>query len=175
MPYITTVSEEDAPPELWKLHQEILRTTGLAEVPNLFRCASLDSDISRWIWEGSKTVMLRESTIPRRLKELLAVVVSETNACQYCIDRHSSVLSALGFDEGLIGELRRDHTNTSLSDEEKAALDFALKITNNAHKVVEKDLELLREQYGYTDQQILEIVTVTSFFNFVNRFVMALA
>ena len=174
MPYLETRLGEKAPAELRALHEEIVKTVGLSEVPNLYRCASLDYDLSKWMWEGSKTVMLRESTIARPLKELIAVVVSETNACQYCVDRHSSVLRAMGFEEELIGALGRDHRSAQLSPAEKAALDFAVKVTRNAYKVTEKDHALLRS-HGYTDPQILEIATVASLFNFVNRFVLALS
>ena len=83
-------------------------------------------------------------------------------------------LRTIGFEEELIGALGRDHRSAQLSTAEKAALDFAVKVTRNAYKVTEKDHALLRS-HGYTDPQILEIATVASLFNFVNRFVLALS
>ncbi len=85
-----------------------------------------------------------------------------------------SILRAIGFEEELIGALGRDHRSAQLSLAEKAALDFALKVTRNAYKVTEKDHTRLRS-HGYTDPQILEIAAVASLFNFVNRFVLALS
>jgi len=52
-------------------------------------------------------------------------------------------------------------------------LDFALKITNESYKIYEKDHENLKK-YGLTEQQILEVISVASLHNFVNRFVDAL-
>ncbi len=119
MPYLDTRLGEKAPAELRALHQEIVKTAGFAEVPNIYQCASLDYDLSKWMWEGTKTVMLRESAIARPQKELIAVVVSEANACQYCVDRHCSILRAIGFEEELIGALGRDHRSAQLSLAEK--------------------------------------------------------
>ncbi len=65
MPYLETRLGEKAPAELRALHEEIVKTAGLAEVPNIYQCASLDYDLSKWMWEGTKTVMLRESAIAR--------------------------------------------------------------------------------------------------------------
>ena len=174
MAYIKTLSKTEAPARLRKLHKEIEETLGIPEVPNIFKCASLDYDISKWIWQGFKTVLARNSSIPRPLKDQIAVVVSKNNSCQYCVDAHNLALQAMGFDSEKTDELNRDYRTSSLSEEEKAALDFAIKISNNAYRVTEKDHQELREKHGYSDQQILEIVTVASVFDFVNRFVLAL-
>jgi len=48
-----------------------------------------------------------------------------------------------------------------------------LKVTNESHKITEKDHENLKK-YGMTEQQILEVISVASLFNFINRFVDAL-
>jgi len=69
--------------------------------------------------------------------------------------------------------LGNDYQSSSISDKEKAILDFALKITNESYKIIEKDHENLKK-YGMTEQQILEVISIASLFNFINRFVDAL-
>ena len=84
------------------------------------------------------------------------------------------MLKAIGFDSKKIEELNIDYQSSSFSEKDKAILDLALKVSNESYKILEKDHENLRTKYGMTDQQILEVITIASLFNFINRFVDAL-
>ena len=175
MPRIKTLSWDEAPPRLQEVYTEIVDTLGTPDVPNIFQCASLDVDICNWLRMGYKILLGRDSSIPRHLKEKIVLVVSTNTACQYCVDVHTSMVQSMGFDPSTIDDLSREHQSATLSDKENAALKLAVKISNEAYKVTEKDHEELRERHGYTDQQILEIVAIGSAFDFVNRFVSALS
>jgi len=170
MAYVKTIQSTEAKTPLKELYQEIENTLGF--IPNAFKSASNDYEITKWFWQGVKTIMLRESSIPRSLKEAIALV-SKNNSCSYCVGAHTMALKAVGFDSKKIEGLNQDYKSSGISDKEKAILDFALKITNESYKIYEKDHENLKK-YGLTEQQILEIITVASAFNFVNRFVDAL-
>jgi len=171
MAFVKTIQTKEAKTPLKELYQEIENTLGF--VPNAFKSASNDYEIAKWFWQGVKTIMLRESSISRSLKESIALVVSKNNSCSYCVGAHNMALKALGFDTKKIEGLNQNYQSSGISDKEKAILDFALKITNESYKIYEKDHENLKK-YGLTEQQILEIITVASAFNFVNRFVDAL-
>jgi len=174
MAYIKTVPKEEAQSPLKELYQEIEDTIGFNKIPNAFTAASIDYDITKWVWQGAKNIVLSDSSIPRHLKEAIALVVSKNNACKYCVGAHNMMLKAIGFDSKKIEELNIDYQSSSLSEKEKAVLDLALKVSNESYKILEKDHENLRTKYGMTDRQILEVITIASFFNFINRFVDAL-
>ena len=174
MAYIKTVPKAEAQSPLKELYQEIEDAIGIKKIPNALMASSIDYDITRWVWQGVKNFMLRDSSIPRHMKETIALVVSKNNACKYCVGAHSMMLKAIGFDSKKIEELNRDYQSSSLSEKEKTVLDLALKISNESYKILEKDHENLRTRYGMTDQQILEVITIASLFNFINRFVDAL-
>jgi len=171
MVFVKTIQTQEAKTPLKEIYQEIENTLGF--LPNAFKSASNDYEITKWFWQGVKTIMLRESSIPRSLKEAIALVVSKNNSCSYCVGAHNMALKAVGFDSKKIEGLNLNYQSSEISDKEKAILDFALKITNESYKIYEKDHENLKK-YGLTEQQILEIITVASAFNFVNRFVDAL-
>jgi len=114
------------------------------------------------------------TSLPRSLKEAIAVVVSKNDSYKYCIGAHNMMLNAIGYDSKKIEELNKDYLSSSLSEKEKAVLDLALKISNESYKVSEKDHENLKTKHGMTDQQILEIITISSVFNFINRFANAI-
>ncbi len=174
MTFIKTIPKEEAQSPLKELYQEIEDTFGIKKVPNAFISSSIDPEITRWVWQGLKTIMFRDSSIDKPLKETIALVVSKNNACSYCVGAHSMMLKAIGYDSKKIEELNNDYQSSSLSEKEKAILDLALKVSNESYKILEKDHENLRTKYGMTDHQILEVITIASLFNFINRFVDAL-
>jgi len=173
MTFIKTIPKEEAQSPLKELYQEIEDTIGMKKIPNGLMAASIDYDIAKWVWQGEKNIMLRDSSITRHLKEIIAIVVSKNNACSYCVGAHNMMLKAIGFDSKKIEELNNDYQSSSLSEKEKAVLDFSLKVTNESHKITEKDHENLKK-HGMTEQQILEVISVACLFNFINRFVDAL-
>jgi len=64
---VKTTQTTEAQPPLRDLYQEIEETVGF--IPNVFKSSSNDYEITKWLWQGLKTIMLRESSIPRSLKE----------------------------------------------------------------------------------------------------------
>jgi uncharacterized peroxidase-related enzyme len=71
-------------------------------------------------------------------------------------------------DEELAAALRRDYTQAKLSDQDRAMLDYAAKLTMNPAKVCPQDLERLRD-VGFDDRGILQINLIASWFNYINR------
>jgi uncharacterized peroxidase-related enzyme len=64
--------------------------------------------------------------------------------------------------------LRRDYTQAKLSDQDRAMLDYAAKLTRHAWKVTPDDLDRLR-RVGFDDRGILQINLIASWFNYINR------
>lgn len=71
-------------------------------------------------------------------------------------------------DAELAGQLARDYTNAKLDAADRAMLDYAAKLTRHAARVTPADLERLHE-VGFTDQAILQINLIASWFNYINR------
>lgn len=174
MARIKIISEEEAQSPLKELYQQIKSDTGIETVPNLLAASSIDHELMNLLWQSFKTIMLRNSKLPRHLKEMIGVIVSKTNSCQYCCNAHNFFLKAIGYDDKKVEELNEDYQSSSLSEKDKAILDLAVKITNNAWKITDEEMELLKEKFGITDVEILEIVNVASYFNYVNRLADAL-
>jgi alkylhydroperoxidase family enzyme len=64
--------------------------------------------------------------------------------------------------------LRRDYTQAPLTDQDRARLDYAAKLTRQAWKVTPEDLDQLRG-VGFDDRGILQINLIASWFNYINR------
>jgi len=84
------------------------------------------------------------------------------------VESHAEFLRLVSLDEELAAALRRDYREASLSDADRAMLDYVAKLTKSPARVARKDIEGLRE-VGFTDQAILQINLIASWFNYINR------
>ena len=64
--------------------------------------------------------------------------------------------------------LARGHREAELAVEDRAMLDYAVKLTLTPWEVCDGDVERLRE-VGFDQAAILDICQVVSYFNYVNR------
>jgi uncharacterized peroxidase-related enzyme len=64
--------------------------------------------------------------------------------------------------------LARDYTQANLNEADRAMLDYAAKLTQVPARVSPSDLQRLRD-VGFTDQAILQINLIASWFNYINR------
>ena len=81
---------------------------------------------------------------------------------------HGEFLRAVTRDDLLVYHLQHDHTQAQVDEQERAMLDFAVKLNGEPGKFSERDTRALRDA-GFDDLAILDIVMVVSLFNFMNR------
>ncbi|MCI2424817.1 peroxidase-related enzyme [Candidatus Acetothermia bacterium] len=117
-----------------------------------------------------QTLIFDPSPLSRRERELIAVAVSTSNQCEYCITHHKEHLRRLGLSEEEINAAGDDHHR--LSAREQAILSFAKQLTLSPGKT-EREMNALRS-IGLTDREILDLTLVTAYFNFVNRIALGL-
>ena len=78
--------------------------------------------------------MKGDSTLTKAEREAIAVVVSVTNDCAYCIAAHSAALRKLTKDPALADQIAADHGKADIPDRMKRALDYAVKLHANAQR-----------------------------------------
>lgn len=71
-------------------------------------------------------------------------------------------------DEALAAQIRADYRTAPITDAERAMLDFAAQISVDATAVTRETLDGLRG-HGFTDEGILQITLIASWFNYINR------
>tara|TARA_Y100000590_G_scaffold427724_1_gene538214 strand:- start:287 stop:535 length:249 start_codon:yes stop_codon:yes gene_type:complete len=67
-----------------------------------------------------------------------------------------------------VDQLKSDYTKADLTAGQKAALDYAVKLTESPGKMAKSDLTPLREA-GFDDRGILDINQIVAYFAYVNR------
>ena len=68
----------------------------------------------------------------------------------------------------MVVALRRDYTTAPISEQDRAMLDYVVKLTKDATKCSPQDHARLRE-VGFDDRGILQITLIASWFNYINR------
>lgn len=62
-------------------------------------------------------------------------------------------------DDELAAALRTDYTTANVNPQDRAMLDFVVKMTKHAYKMTEGDVQRLRD-VGFDDRGILQIVMI---------------
>ncbi|MEW5723376.1 MAG: carboxymuconolactone decarboxylase family protein [Thermodesulfobacteriota bacterium] len=98
------VSEQEATGKVKGVYDDIKATKGIDFVPNFWKALSVNPDHLEAVWQKLKTVM-KPGKLDYMTKEMIALAVSITNNCEYCIHSHSAALKRLGLDNQAIGEI----------------------------------------------------------------------
>ena len=98
MAIISLVTEEQANEQVLNIYKDIKKVFGLPFVPNLFKAMGNNPEQLEATWNQFKVIM-GPGELSKREKELVAMAVSVTNNCEYCIHAHSAALKGLGLDD----------------------------------------------------------------------------
>jgi len=71
-------------------------------------------------------------------------------------------------DSELVESIKYDYDKAPLNAQDRAMLDFAIRLTEDATKIRKTDLDGLRS-VGFDDVAILQITLIASWFNYINR------
>lgn len=176
MAHIQTISETDATGELAEIYSGITRNRGkIAEVHSI---QSLNPPTIPAHMELYRTVMFAHSPLSRAEREMMAVVVSVANGCDYCIAHHRAALLHFWKDLARCDALEQqarsgafDDPHLGLSPREVRLCRFARQVTNDP--AAGEDGSVVAE-LALTDREALDATLVVGYFNFVNRIVLTL-
>jgi uncharacterized peroxidase-related enzyme len=68
----------------------------------------------------------------------------------------------------MVEALKKDYATAPISAQDRAMLDYVVKLTKDATKVWKDDIDGLRAA-GFDDRGILQITLIASWFNYINR------
>ncbi|GAB4363449.1 MAG: peroxidase-related enzyme [Calditrichia bacterium] len=166
MPWISVIEENEASEELLNLYEQIIKKRG--NLSNIMKVQSHNPPAMQAHLDLYMTLMFRKSGLSREQREMIAVIVSRANRCQYCLNHHSEALNFYWKDKRRLQNFLNDFRSSDISEPEKAMLEYALKLTLHPNQILEEEVIHLREN-GFHDGDILDINMITSYFNFVNR------
>ena len=171
MARIQTIEKQRTNDAVRPIYEEIEKAFG--RVPNIFKTYAHFPPLLKANWEKLKAVMMGGS-LRRELKEAIALVVSDANACQYCIAAHGLALRQLGFTKESIDALVKNVSAVGFEPKEQKILELARKSTRDANSVTDQDIEELR-RLGWSESEIVEAQGVMELYTGFNKFLDSLA
>jgi AhpD family alkylhydroperoxidase len=107
---VRPVNEDEATGLVREIYDDIRRTKGIDFVPNFWRVLATNPQHLAAVWSRLKEWMHpeavgRTSLLDAKTREIIALAVSATNGCSYCVNSHSAALQKLGVDPATLGEV----------------------------------------------------------------------
>lgn len=189
MAFIEVISPDDATGDLADIYRHI--EAGRGKIASVHTIQSLNPPTIQAHMELYRTIMFSRSPLSRAEREMIAVVVSRSNECRYCVAHHGEALLHFWKERErvnrLVAETAAGRFDTSAphdeepgvaitSPRETALCRFARMITKDPGAGEDGSaVTLLRSTVPeITDREILDATLATAYFNFVNRIVLTL-
>lgn len=107
---VPPVAEGEARGVVAEIFADIRRTKNLDFVPNFWRTLATNPAQLQVVRNTLKTLMHpeavgRQPALDAQTREIIALAVSGTNGCTYCINSHTAALQKLGLSAEALGEV----------------------------------------------------------------------
>jgi AhpD family alkylhydroperoxidase len=107
---VRPVAEHEATGKVATIFADIKRTKQIDFVPAFWRTIATNPAQLELVWTNLKTLMHPEAVgrsvrLDPKTREIIALAVSATNGCPYCINSHTAALRKLGVDAETLGEI----------------------------------------------------------------------
>ncbi|MGX9936874.1 peroxidase-related enzyme [Advenella kashmirensis] len=137
-------------------------------IPNVFLTLAHRPDEFRAFFAYHDALMEKPGNLTKAEREMIVVATSSLNQCQYCVIAHGAILRIRAKDPLIADQIATNYRKANVTDRQKAMLDFAILVSQNAHVVGEPDFETLKQQ-GFSDDDIWDIAAISAFFGMSNR------
>ncbi|MBN2892312.1 MAG: carboxymuconolactone decarboxylase family protein [Bacteroidales bacterium] len=159
MALISSLEKNQIEEMIKEIYETFEKETG--RVPEWVKVMAHRPEILKEFTELFKTLM-GGGKIESFLKWKIALVVSQTLKCPFCVDVTEKMLNKLGASEETIKKIKE------LTDEEKEILELVKDVTLDGYLDRPELFEKLKEKFN--EAQIVEIISVMGLFNYINRF-----
>lgn len=164
--WIKAIPEDKATGDLKRTYEEVARDRG--KISNIMRAQSLNPNALRFFLGLYVSLMYGKSGLARAEREMIATAISAHNQCDYCVSHHGEALRFYLKNGEQLGALKQGLLPDSVDERGKVLVNYALKLSLQPAAVTKGDLENLR-RVGISDSEILDLVLLTAYTNYVNR------
>ena len=166
MAHIDLPEFEDMSPAIQDKARPILEKTG--KLGEIFKLLAIDEKVYFATDGMIQKYLLDETTLSYDIKEAIALLISMENGCKMCIDVHKSIAKMLGLTDERIEEILQGVDTINSDAKEKALLNFCIRASKkDNYKILKEEISALKDM-GYSDVQIIEAVSITGYFNYIN-------
>jgi uncharacterized peroxidase-related enzyme len=173
MSWTRAIPPAEAVGELKDLYATLAGRSTHGRVSHLWQALAADPRGLGAAFAHVRSLMDDPAPLTHAQAEMIAVVVSATNGCRYCLAHHTARLATACGDEPLARQVARDHREADLGARDRVLLDAAVAVTCACEERRAEDIDRLRE-YGFDDAAIVRALSIAAYFGFANRMALAL-
>ena len=166
MAWIKTINYEDCDGQLKDEYDNIIKRRG--KLSNIMKVHGLNPKAMRYHMDFYVSILFSNHDITREERELIATAVSVLNGCNYCINHHAEALNFYWKDDNKLKSFIEDLTSIEFNKRQDSMIKYAITLTKEPNKISEDHVKNLR-LVGLTEEDILNLNLIVSYFNFVNR------
>jgi uncharacterized peroxidase-related enzyme len=137
-------------------------------VPNVFLTLAYRPEEFRAFFAYHDALMEKDGGLTKAEREMIVVATSSANQCHYCVVAHGAILRIRAKNPRIADQIAINYRKADITPRQKAMLDFAMKVSTEAHKVAEQDFADLGS-HGFSDDDAWDIAAIAAFFALSNR------
>jgi len=137
-------------------------------IPNVFLTLAYRPDEFRAFFAYHDALMERDSGLTKAEREMIVVATSSANQCHYCVIAHGAILRIRAKNPQIADQIAVNYRKADITPRQRAMLDFAMKVSTEAHRISDKDFTEIAG-HGFSDDDIWDIAAISAFFALSNR------
>jgi uncharacterized peroxidase-related enzyme len=112
--------------------------------------------------------MEKDSGLTKAEREMIVVATSSANQCHYCVIAHGAILRIRAKNPQISDQIAVNYRKADITPRQRAMLDFAMKVSAEAHNISEQDFTDITS-HGFSDDEVWDIAAISAFFALSNR------
>lgn len=137
-------------------------------IPNVFLVLARRPEEFRAFFAYHDALMDKPGNLTKAEREMIVVATSSPNQCQYCVVAHGAILRIRAKNPLIADQVAANYRKADITERQRAILDFALKVANEAYAVCDADFDTLGS-HGFTNEDVWDIAAISAFFGMSNR------
>jgi uncharacterized peroxidase-related enzyme len=137
-------------------------------IPNVFLTLAYRPDEFRAFFAYHDALMEKDGGLTKAEREMIVVATSSANQCQYCVIAHGAILRIRAKNPQIADQIAVNYRKADITPRQRAMLDFAMKVSTEAHEISERDFTDVA-RHGFSDDDIWDIAAISAFFALSNR------
>src|SRR6478672_11909500 len=159
MPNVPLLEPDAAPKEVVDVYLDFQRRMGFPAPPNFIKTQGHSLAVAKGTWGLVQNVLVG-GLLPRTLKEMMFVAISQARKCRYCEAAHLACCRMLGVDPHTLAQLSTDIEGI---DPAKARdiIKFGVKCARDPQSLAPVDFDSLRA-HGLRESELVELVSMSA-------------
>lgn len=168
---LSLISPEQADQDLKEIFDDIQRVTEAPVVFHMWQTLANSLPALTGSWQLMQNAYLQGS-LPMSLKAMILFAIAAKHKCRYCAAVHEATCRIIGIDANSLELIVHDLGQLN-PERARKIIRFAIKCADEPLTLAEADYDKIR-QYGITDSEITEIITLAALGNYFETLANAL-